>query len=275
MDESRRRRISGPVAAIAPLALLIFGIGIALQACKKEQPRPEPVVVAQGAAAQKLITPTPGAAPASGTATVKGTVTLTGTPPDMPLTNRNADPFCAKTPMKEEEVMVGKNGGLKNVMVRITKGLTGNYEPPMTAVTLDQTACMYRPRVTMLMAGQSLLIKNSDQTLHNVHTYKGASTLFNQAEVPGLPAIAKTFKDATGEILKFKCDVHPWMTAYVGVMGHPFFTVTGDDGSFEIPKVPPGKYTLEAWHERYGTKTTEITVTANTPVETKFAFEAK
>jgi hypothetical protein len=260
------RRIVGPVAALSLLALV---------SCKKEEPKPEPVVVAQGAAAQKLITPTPASAPPSGTATVKGTVTLKGTPPEMPLTNRNADPFCAKTPMKEEEVVVGKNGGLKNVIVRITKGLTGNYEPPMTAVNLDQTACMYRPRVTMLMAGQSLLIKNSDQTLHNVHTYKGASTLFNQAEVPGLPAIAKTFKDATGEILKFKCDVHPWMTAYVGVMGHPFFAVTGDDGGFEIPKVPPGKYTLEAWHERYGTKSTEITVTASQPVEAKFAFEAK
>jgi plastocyanin len=256
-------------AGFAALSLL------ALASCKKEEPKPEPVVVAQGAAAQKLITPTPASAPASGTATVKGAVTLTGTPPEMPLTNRNADPFCAKTPMKEEEVVVGKNGGLKNVIVRITKGLTGNYEPPMTAVTLDQTACMYRPRVTMLMAGQSLLIKNSDQTLHNVHTYKGASTLFNQAEVPGLPAIAKTFKDATGEILKFKCDVHPWMTGYVGVMGHPFFAVTGDDGGFEIPKVPPGKYTLEAWHERYGTKTSEITVVASQPVDTKFAFEAK
>jgi plastocyanin len=260
-------RIVGSVAALALLSLV---------SCKKDEPRPEPVVVAQGPAAQKLITPTPGAAaPASGTATVKGTVTLTGTPPEMPLTKRDADPFCAKTPMKDEEVVVGKNGGLKNVIVRITKGLSGNYEPPMSSVTLDQTACMYKPRVTVIMAGQSLLIRNSDQTLHNVHTYKGASTLFNQAEVPGLPAIAKTFKDATGEILKFKCDVHPWMTGYVGVMGHPFFAVTGDDGGFEIPKVPPGKYTLEAWHERYGTKSTEITVVASQPVEAKFAFDAK
>jgi plastocyanin len=263
---------------ISRSALLLATFALtAVAACKKEEPRPEPVVVAQGAAAQKLITPTPSAAsaPTSGTATVKGTVTLTGTPPEMPLTKRDADPFCAKTPMKDEEVVVGKNGGLKNVIVRITKGLTGNYEPPMTSVTLDQSACMYRPRVTVIMAGQSLLIRNSDQTLHNVHTYKGASTLFNQAEVPGLPAIAKTFKDATGEILKFKCDVHPWMTGYVGVMGHPFFAVTGDDGGFEIPKVPPGKYTLEAWHERYGTKTSEITVVANQPVDAKFAFEAK
>jgi len=255
------------------LGLVCVALGGA--SCKKDEPRSEPVVVAQGAAAQKLLTPEPAAAAPGGTASVKGTVTLTGVPPEMPLTKRDADPFCARTPMKDEEVVVGPGGALKNVIVRITKGISGNYEPPMTNVTLDQTACMYRPRVTVIMAGQSLLIKNSDQTLHNVHTYKGASTLFNQAEVPGLPAIAKTFKDATGEILKFKCDVHPWMTAYVGVMGHPFFTVSNDDGTFEIAKVPPGKYTLEAWHERYGTKSTEITVTANQPVEAKFTFEAK
>jgi plastocyanin len=248
-------------------------LAVALVSCKKDAPRPDPVVVAQGPAAQKLLTPEP-AAPA-GTASIKGVVTLTGTPPEMAPTKRDADPFCARTPMKDEEVVVGKNGGLKNVIVRITKGITGNYEPPTTNVTLDQTACMYRPRVAVIMAGQSLLIKNSDQTLHNVHTYKGASTLFNQAEVPGLPALAKTFKDATGEILKFKCDVHPWMTGYVGVMGHPFFAVTDDAGGFEIPKVPPGTYTVEAWHERYGTKSAEITVGASQAADAKFAFEAK
>jgi plastocyanin len=265
--------------------LVVFGLaactGLALAAggCKKDEAPKEPVVVAQGAAAEKLLTPTPAAAPAAppatGTATLRGGVTLTGTPPEMPMTKRDADPFCARTPMKEEEVVVGPGGALKNVIVRITKGISGNYEPPMTNVTLDQTQCMYKPRVAVIMAGQSLLVRNSDQTLHNVHTYKGASTLFNQAEVPGLPAIAKTFKDATGEILKFKCDVHPWMTAYVGVMGHPFFAVTGADGKFEIPKVPAGKYTLEAWHERFGTKSQEVTVEAGKPLEVAFSFESK
>jgi len=244
-------------------------------ACKKDEAPKEPVVVAQGAAAEKLLTPTPAAPPPTGTAALTGKVTLTGTPPEMPLTKRDADPFCARTPMKDEEVVVGPGGVLKNVIVRITKGITGNYEPPMTSVTLDQTQCMYRPRVAMLMAGQSLLIRNSDQTLHNVHTYKGPSTLFNQAEVPGLPAIAKVFKDATGEILKFKCDVHPWMTGYVGVMGHPFFAVSGADGKFEIQKVPAGKYTVEAWHERFGTKSQEVTVEAGKPLDIDFAFESK
>ncbi|HVR03142.1 MAG TPA: carboxypeptidase regulatory-like domain-containing protein [Polyangia bacterium] len=250
-------------------------VTLAAAACKKEEPRSEPVVVAQGAAAQKLLTPEAAGAPAGGTAAIKGTVTLTGVPPEMPLTKRDADPYCARTPMKDEEVVVGAGGALKNVIVRIVKGISGNYEPPMTNLTLDQTQCMYRPRVAVIMAGQSLLVRNSDQTLHNVHTYKGASTLFNQAEVPGLPAIAKTFKDATGEILKFKCDVHPWMTGYVAVMGHPFFAVTGGDGKYEIPKVPAGKYTVEAWHERFGTKSQEVTVEAGKPLELAFSFESK
>jgi plastocyanin len=259
------------VLSVIGCASLALGVGLA--ACKKDEPRPEPVVVAQGPAAQKLITPEPVAA--TGSVAVKGTVTLAGPPPEMALTRRDADPFCARTPMKDEEVVVGAGGALKNVIVRVTKGVTGNYEPPMTNVTLDQSQCMYRPRVAMLMAGQSLLVRNSDQTLHNVHTYKGASTLFNQAEVPGLPAIAKTFKDASGEILKFKCDVHPWMTGYVGVSAHPFFAVTGDDGKFELPKLPPGKYTVEAWHERFGTKSVEVTVEAGKPAEAKFTFESK
>ena len=109
------------------------------------------------------------------------------------------------------------------------------------------------------MAGQPLSVRNSDQTLHNVHTYKGASTIFNQAEIPGLPPMMKKF-DGPSSIMKFKCDVHPWMTGYVAVTDHPFFAVTGDDGSFTIPNVPAGTYTIEAWHERFGTTTAEVTV---------------
>jgi plastocyanin len=200
-------------------------------------------------------------------------VRLNRTPPEMTLHRRDADPFCGRQQMKDEEVVVGPNGGLKNVLVRITDGISGNYEPPMTNATLDQTECMFRPRVQAIFTGQSLLIRNSDQTLHNVHGYKGASTLFNQAEVPGLPPMAKKFNDA-GDILKFKCDVHPWMTAYVAISNHPFFAVTGDDGSFQIARVPGGKYTLEAWHERLGTKSSNITVEADQPTDVKFVFDA-
>jgi len=191
----------------------------------------------------------------------------------MELTKRAADPFCAKTPMKEEEVVVGPGGGLKNVIVRLTTGVSGSYAAPTTPAVVDQSACMYRPRVQGIVLGQPVQIKNSDQTLHNIHGYKGASTLFNKAEIPGLPPQTQQLTDAD-QIIKLKCDVHPWMTAFVLVSSHPFFAVTGEDGSFKITGVPAGSYTVEAWHERYGAKTAQVTV-ADKPVIAAFQFDAK
>jgi hypothetical protein len=247
-------------AAAAMTALSAFS------ACKKEAAPEAPAPAAPAASAPATAGPT-------GQATITGTVKLTGAPPAMELTRRQADPFCARTPMKEEEVVAGAGGTLKNVIVRISQGITGHYDPPGAAATLDQNACMYRPRVQGIVLGQALNIHNSDQTLHNVHGFKGASTLFNQAEIPGMAPIARKLTEAD-QLVKFKCDVHPWMTGYVFVSSHPFFAVTGDDGSFKIGSVPPGKYTVEAWHERFGTKTTEVTV-ADKPVEVAFQYESK
>ena len=240
--------------------------------CHKES-APE----AQAPAAAPAAAATPGAAaaaPASGHAAIQGKVKLNGTPPEMPMTKRDADPFCAKTPMKDEEVVVGPGGGLGNVVVRVTEGASGHYDPPAAPATIDQSACMYRPRVQAVVAGQTLSIRNGDQTLHNVHGYKGPSTLFNQAEIPGLPPIARKMGEP-GDVLKFKCDVHPWMTGYVVVNANPYFAVTGPDGKFKIAGLPPGKYTLTAWQERYGTKTAPVTVAENKPAEVSFAYDAK
>src|SRR3954471_19637896 len=204
---------------------------------------------------------TAGTAHADGSA-LKGTVVLKGKAPEAKEVNIKADPFCAKQPAAmDEEVTVGAGGALKNVVVRIAKGLSGNFPAPAGEVVMDQNGCLYRPRVAVAQAGQVVTIKNSDQTLHNVHTYKGPSTLFNQAQVFGMPPIKKK-APSTGDVVKFKCDVHPWMTGYLVVTDNPFYAVTGADGSFSIPSVPPGTYTVEAWHEKLGTKTTTITVTA-------------
>jgi hypothetical protein len=247
--------------AFLPLAILT------LVACPKKESAPEP---SAAPASPSAAAPAATGRGAMGSATITGTVKLIGTPPEMAMTKRQADPYCAKTPTKEEEVIVGAGGGLKNVVVRISKGLSGRYEPPTTPAVVDQSACMYRPRVQGIVLGQPVHIKNSDMTLHNVHGYKGASTLFNQAQIPGQPPMIKLFTDAD-QMAKLKCDVHPWMTGWVLVSSHPFFAVTGDDGSFKISGVPPGSYTVEAWHERYGTKTAELTVT-DKPAETAFQF---
>ena len=206
---------------------------------------------------------------------IKGAIKLDGKAPKREPLNMKADPFCAKQQSGlDEEVVVASGGGLKNVVVRIAKGVSKPPAAPTDPAVIDQNGCMYRPRVVVAQAGQPVEIRNSDQTLHNVHTYKGPATLFNVAQVQGMPAIKKKFP-TVGDVIKFKCDVHPWMTGYVLVTDNKFHAVTGDDGSFDIKDVPPGKYTIEAWHEKLGTKTQEVTVAADKPVELKLEFAAK
>lgn len=293
-EPGRQGTSTGPrhgCARLIPRRASAVGLAFALAACAlgplgcqknttTEQPGAAPQAPAPATSAGAP-SPSPGTAiaaaavaGATGKGIVSGSVKLTGTPPEMPLTKRQADPFCARTPMKDEEVVVGPGGALKNVVVRISSPVPGHYDAPAANLAMDQSACMYRPRVMAGMVGQTLLIRNGDQTLHNVHGYKGPSTLFNQAEIPGLAPIAKKLTDA-GQILKLKCDVHPWMTGYVAVSSHPFFAVTADDGTFKIGGIPAGKYTLEAWQERYGTKTKDIEVTDDKPVEVAFTYESR
>jgi plastocyanin len=210
---------------------------------------------------------------------IKGSVKLEGKPPAPADLNMKADPFCAKQPgAKDEEVVVGAGGGLKNVVVRIAKGVTNPPAAPSTPAVVDQNGCLYRPRVVVAQAGQSVEIRNSDQTLHNVHTYKGTATLFNLAHIQGTGPLKKKFPSGgvtVGDVVKFKCDVHPWMTGWVLVTDNPYHAVSGDDGSFNIKDVPAGKYTVEVWHEKFGSQTKEITVTDGAPVDLKLSFKAK
>jgi plastocyanin len=228
-----------------------------------------PAAVAPGAAAPAA----PGAAApgAGGTGSIKGAVAFTGKAPELPKISRKADAYCGKTPeMVDESVVVNKNSTLKNVVVRVTNApAPTGATPPTAAITQDN--CSYTPRVQVILTGQPIGIRNGDQTLHNVHAYKGAATLFNQAQLAGSPVIEKKFADG-GAVIKFKCDVHPWMLGWVVVNPNSFYAVTGDDGSFEIKDVPAGKYTVEAWHEKYGVKSAEVTV-GGAPSDTKFAFD--
>lgn len=203
-----------------------------------------------------------------GNGVIEGSVAFTGTAPRRKKLRRGSDPFCAKTEKLDEKVIV-TDGKLANVVVRVVKGAEGTYEPK--PVEVDQHECMYDPRVQVAMDGAEVTIKNTDETLHNVHVYQGKKTLFNKAQPPNSAALEQKFSDG-GEIIKFACDVHPWMAGYLALSPNPFFAVSGEDGSFKIEHLPAGTYTLEAWHEAYGMKTAEVTVTEEAPATVEFSY---
>jgi plastocyanin len=216
---------------------------------------------------------TAGTALAAGS--IKGTVKLDGKAPAPAALNMKADPFCAKQPeAKDEELVVAADKGIKNVVVRIAKGVAKPPAAPAGPAVIDQSGCLYRPRVVVAQAGQTVEIRNSDQTLHNVHTYKGTATLFNMAHIQGTGPLKKKFP-TVGDVVKFKCDVHPWMTGWVLVTDSPYFAVTEADGGFTISDVPPGKYTVEIWHEKLGSQTKEVTVAEGAPAALDVKLKAK
>ena len=205
---------------------------------------------------------------------VTGKVNFTGTPPQMEQISMSADPVCSSlhiAPVYTESVIKNDNGTLRNVFVYVKEGLEGQTFPvPTTPVTMDQQGCQYHPHVFGIQVGQPFQIVNSDATLHNVHSLAEKSKQFNL----GMPiqGMKLTKKYEQPEIMaKIKCDVHPWMNARVGVLTHPFFSVTGEDGTFEIKDLPAGTYTVEAWHEQYGTQTQQVTVSEEL-VNVDFSF---
>ncbi|MBZ4416732.1 carboxypeptidase regulatory-like domain-containing protein [Myxococcus sp. RHSTA-1-4] len=273
------------------LGLSLLGTAglLTLSACQKEAaPAPSAAPVAPAApapaAAPKEHSATPigetgaqAAAPAepaapAGKGVVKGSVTFTGTPPaaaDIPPSN---DPACEGMATKDLSVVV-KDGKLANVLVRVRGNVPGASAAPATPVVVDQTKCTYVPRVQGAMAGQTVAFKNSDGTLHNVRGVVGTKSAFNIAQPPsGAPVKKPLPPDA--EVLRLKCDVHPWMTAYVVTNANPYFATTGEDGAFTLQGLPAGTYTVEAWHETLGTKTAEVTVKDDAPAEVSFAFSA-
>src|SRR5689334_8998017 len=202
--------------------------------------------------------------------TIEGVVDFTGKAPTAGKLHREADPFCAKKPMTDPSVLT-KGGKLQNVWVHVTKGAKEAAKAPTTAVEMDQKDCMYEPRMTTAVVGQKIQAKNGDPVLHNVHTYLGSATLFNKGMPNDKAAPIETTAKEAG-LMKWKCDVHPWMRGYIGVSKNALQAVTGADGSFKIDDVPPGKYTIESWHEKYGTKTEEVTVEAGKPAKVKFSY---
>jgi plastocyanin len=204
--------------------------------------------------------------------TVSGAVEFTGTPPVMEKLKRESDPFCGKTPMSDEAVIV-KDKKLVNVWVHVVKGAPDTKAAAdAPAIMVGQQNCMYKPRVQAAVVGQKITGKNSDPILHNVHTYLGAATLFNKG-MPNASAKAIEYVADKPGLMKWKCDVHSWMRGYVGVNKNAFQAVTGDDGSFKIDGLAPGTYTIEAWHETFGTKTADVTVEAGKPATVTVKYD--
>ena len=222
----------------------------------------------------------PAAAPAAAVndadaATVTGKVSFTGDKPAMKNISMDATPACARahtTPQKSQEVVVNENGTLRNVFVWVKAGVPDKQWPKADKVRLDQKGCMYEPHVFGVMAGQDIEIANDDPTNHNIHPLPKENREWNESQPPKGESKTKSF--ARQEVMiPVKCNVHPWMRAYIGVVAHPFFAVTGDDGTFTIKGLPPGKYTLEAWHEKYGVQDVEITVAPKESKTNDFSFK--
>ncbi|MBI3312447.1 MAG: carboxypeptidase regulatory-like domain-containing protein, partial [Candidatus Omnitrophica bacterium] len=190
----------------------------------------------------------------------------------------DADPQCLlqhKDAVLSQEVVVNANGTLKHVFVYVKAGLEGkSAASPTQPAKLDQHGCLYEPHVSGMRVNQPLEIVNSDPTLHNVNCKPAKSKPFNIAQpVKGMKS-TKTFT-APEVMVKCACNVHPWMATYIGVLEHPFFGVTGDDGRFTIAGLPAGQYTLEAWHEKYGTQTQTVSVGDGEAKSVDFEFPAK
>lgn len=206
---------------------------------------------------------------------VKGTIKFEGKVPSMKPLNMNADQTCVALNSEEvrsEWLLVGDKGELKNVFVYVKEGIKEKYDPPAEHAVIDQKGCMYIPHVLGVQVGQEVDILNSDGTLHNVHSIPKVNREFNIA-MPKFRKKLTTKFDQTEIMIPLKCDIHLWMGAWVGIMEHPFLSVIGEDGTFEISDVPDGTYTLEAWHERLGSQTAEVTITEGSVEITNFTFK--
>jgi plastocyanin len=209
------------------------------------------------------------------TGSIKGRIRLSGPDPGNRVIRMGMDPMCAKMwagkkPGPVDEVVVTSNdGGLMNAFVKLEGSFPGTPVPSQP-VQLDQSGCFYKPRVVGARVGQVLRVKNSDNLLHNVHSSSSKRNSFNAGQPQA--GISSDFKLSDEEMLKIGCDVHRWMTAWLGVVDHPYFAVSDASGSFTIANVPAGKRTISVWHEKFGTLTKSVDVKAGAPATVDFEY---
>jgi hypothetical protein len=208
--------------------------------------------------------------------TISGKVTLTGTPPKSQAIDMSKEPECVKLNPKQrmtEDTVIGPGNALKNVVVFISAGAPARSSAQATPVTLNQQNCHYTTRVLAFQVEQEVKVTNSDPLTHNIHPMPVTNREWNKVQLKGSPPLSSSFTKP--EFIPVKCNLHSWMRAYFAVMATSYFAVTGEDGQFTLPELPPGKYTLTAWHETYGTRNQEITVAAGQQATVDFAYAAK
>jgi len=209
-----------------------------------------------------------------GTSSVVGTVVFAGQVPRLKPISMNADPVCAgkhESAVPASSLLVGEGQTLGNVFVQIQNAPAGVFPPPAAPAVINQNGCLYEPHVLGVLAGQKVVFHNSDGVLHNVHGKPEINREFNI----GMPPTVMESEVALAQpepMFPVKCDVHPWMKAYVAVLSHPFFAVTGADGSFRIDGLPAGTYQVQAWHEKLGTQMAEVTVADGESGPVDFTF---
>jgi plastocyanin len=241
-----------------------------LVSCNNNQQTP-PSATTTANSAQKGVDP-------ATAGSISGVVKLDGEPPRMKIINMAAEPACAKehkTPPMTQDVVLGENGTLQNVVVYLQGNFNQySFPEPQTPVTIDQKGCMYDPHVLALRTGQKLDVVNSDPVTHNIHPVPKDNREWNQSQPPDAPAIMQSF--AREEVaIPVKCNIHPWMKAYIAVLNNPYFQVTGEDGSFDLKDIPPGTYMLIAWHELYGRTEQNITLGPKESKVVTFTFDAR
>ncbi|HEX7879892.1 MAG TPA: carboxypeptidase regulatory-like domain-containing protein [Candidatus Eisenbacteria bacterium] len=255
------------VRSLVPLALLLV-----LSACGGSSSTPEKKdnTTATETPAVPLTTVDPATA-----GTIEGTISFDGVPPADKVIDTKADPTCGRAhrePLYTETAVVA-DGKVRWAFVRISGGLEGkSFGVPSEPVVVDQEGCVYVPHVVGVVTGQTIQVLNSDETLHNVNAVCAANKRFNMA-MP-LKGMKQEKKFATAEMVHFKCDVHPWMSAYIGVCDNPFYAVSEADGGYVIRNVPPGDYTVEVWHETFGKLTMPVTVLSSGSARADFTFKA-
>lgn len=232
------------------------------------------LAVAIGAACGKEATAPPASPlwkPSGNEGNITGVINFTGDVPAPRKLDMSSDAKCEGENFLDDVVV--KEGKLQNVLIFVRSGLPqATFETPTEAVTLDQKGCKYVPRVLGVQAGQPLQIINSDQTTHNIHTLPRVNREFDGSQLAGQGPIIRKFSKPEA-IFPIKCNQHSWMRAHLAVLAHPFFAVSGQDGAFTIKGLPPGEYEIEAWHERYGSKTAKIKVAEKADSKVDFTFD--